>query len=204
MRQIVLKYGGECQKCNSSLLVGQKAGYEKHVGIFCPDCTPSETEDIRAYRQEAADKRADRYGGWAAKRRERATATLSHNREHYTSDIAFNTQPGHIPIRARVIAQNDRAMESLAIADKFESKAERLRDVRVAGDRERERQVERDAVRARLTKGMTIHTPIYGRGIVERINKKTATVTCFDTASGNYRTTVDLSWIKILDQIADS
>lgn len=37
----------------------------------------------------------------------------AHDRKHYLGDHAFNTQPGHIPLRARVIARDDQAHESL-------------------------------------------------------------------------------------------
>ena len=106
-----------------------------------------------------------------------ANAVLDHNREHYTSDIAFNTQPGHIPLRARIIRQNDRAFESLQKAQRMQEKANSLRHVRVAGDAERNRQAKRDAIRGRLQVGMKVDTVIYGIGTVKRINKKTATIT---------------------------
>lgn len=194
MRLITLRYADECRKCSAGLPAGIEAVYEKRVGVFCPPCAPTDPEEIRGYRQEAADRRADRYEGWAGKRRRSAGAILEHN-QTYTDDHAFNTQPGRIPIRARVIAQNDRAMESLEIASGFEAKADRVRHVRVAGDAEARRQAQRNAMRAILTVGMRVDTGIYGQGIVERINRKTATIGSTGT-SGTYRTTVDLSFLR--------
>ncbi len=125
-----------------------------------------------------------------------ASATIGHN-SRYTGDIAFNTQPGHIPLRARVIAQNDRAFESLNIADRFQRKADSLRHVRVAGDAETKRQALRDFVRSRLEVGMEVDTCHYGRGIVKKINKKTATISNTGM-SGTYTIAVDLSFISTL------
>jgi hypothetical protein len=42
----------------------------------------------------------------------------------FTSDIAFNTQPGHIPFRAKLIAREDRAFESQAKAASMRSRAD--------------------------------------------------------------------------------
>ena len=142
MKNITVKYEGNCRKCNATLQVGSDAVYERHIGLFCPLCAPTDTEEIRAYRQEVANRKADKYTGWAQNRKEKASAILNHNRI-YTDDIAFNTQPGHIPLRARVINQNDRANESLAIAQEFEDKADNLRKVRVAGDARQKRQAKR-------------------------------------------------------------
>lgn len=191
MRTITLKYSGDCQKCGATLAAGEQAIYERRVGVFCLECEPKDTEEIRAYRQEGADRRADKYDDWAAKRRSRANATLAHN-ERYTGDIAFNTQPGHIPLRARVIKQNDRAFESLATAERFTEKAKSLRRVRVKGDAERKRQRIREQVLTWLKVGASVDTAIWGRGIVQKINKKTAKV----RIDNNFNVNVDLSFLK--------
>lgn len=74
--------------------------------------------------RERRETRAERLRGWADTRTERATATLDADRARYGGDIAFNTQPGHIPERARVIARTDRAIESLNKAASMESRAD--------------------------------------------------------------------------------
>ena len=199
MRQITLKYGGECRKCNASLTEGETATYEKRVGIFCLTCTPTDPEEIRAYRQEGADRKADRYEAWGQKRVDEASATLDHIREHYRGDFAFNTQPGHIPERARVIRREDRAFESMTKGKQMLGKAASLRHVTVAGDAEQKRQAKRDAVKAVLHVGMRVDTVIYGEGIVERINKKTATIGSTGT-SRTYKTIVDLSFLRPLEE----
>ncbi len=198
MRNIKVKYSGDCRKCGATLNVGDDAVYERHIGIFCPTCEPKDTEGIREYRQEAADHKADKYEEWAAKRTKEATATLNHNRT-YTDDIAFNTQPGHFPLRARVINQNDRAYESLQVANRFKEKAQNLRHVKVAGDAENKRQAKREHILSNIKLGMEVDTVIYGRGIVQKINKKTARISSTGI-SGTYTVKVDLSFLKLLNK----
>jgi len=200
MRMLTLKYGGECRKCGADNKAGMDAVYEKRVGIFCPSCAPTDPEEIRALRQEAADRKADRYDGWAEKRKEKAAALLKPS-EHFRDDHAFNTQPGHIPMRARIIAQEERAFESLDKAREMEAKAGRLRHgVRVAGDAERRRQARRNRVLAWLKIGQVVTRNGYQcDGIVQRINKKTATLKAVD---GSWMHAVELSYLKLVAEKA--
>lgn len=62
--------------------------------------------------RERKERKADQLREWAEKRETAAVATLKQT-EHFRGDHAFNTQPGHIPERARIIAREDRAVESL-------------------------------------------------------------------------------------------
>lgn len=73
------------------------------------------------YRERRLAKAA-RLRGWAAKRQADADATLK-SHEPFTQDHAFNTQPGHIPLRARIIAQEDRAFASLNKAAAMNARA---------------------------------------------------------------------------------
>jgi len=82
----------------------------------------NEMENIMTYRDRRQAK-ADRLRGWAAKREVSAKAVLA-SHETYRGDIAFATQPGYIPLRARVIAQDDRAYESLAKARQMADRAD--------------------------------------------------------------------------------
>ncbi len=196
MRTIILKYAGECRKCAAVLEAGTQAGYERHVGVFCPACMPTDTEEIRTYRQEGADRKAEKYRGWAEKRKAAAEATLKRD-EVYTTDHAFNTQPGHIPIRARVIAREDRACESLAVARAMEQKASALESgVVVRGDADRARQAKRDEMRVKLAVGMRVHSILWGDGIVQKVNKNTVRML------GSVRDTSvleDLAWVSVID-----
>jgi uncharacterized protein DUF3560 len=73
--------------------------------------------------RDRREARAERLRGWAETRTERAEAVFKAG-EPYTSDLAFNTQPGHIPFRARLIAREDRAYESLGKAASMRSRAD--------------------------------------------------------------------------------
>jgi hypothetical protein len=72
--------------------------------------------------RERREARAERLREWAGKREERAAAVFKAG-EPYKGDTAFNTQPGHIPFRAQLIAREDRAHESVAKAASMRSRA---------------------------------------------------------------------------------
>lgn len=72
--------------------------------------------------RERIESKLARRQVWANRHREQAQAGLAIGRR-YAGDIAFNTQPGHIPERARVIRAQDRAFEHLETADYHEGKA---------------------------------------------------------------------------------
>ena len=175
MHQITVKYSSDCRKCGLPLNVEETAIHEKHVGLFCVDCAPTDPEEIRAYRQEAGDRRAEKYEEWAEKRENRANRQLNSNPE-VRHDWAFVTQPGHIPFRARMLKADERAFKSLEVAEGFRGKAESLHHVRVAGDAERKRQAKRDAIKPLLAVGMKVLTPIFGGGIIRKVNQKSVSV----------------------------
>ena len=171
MREINVKYDGECRKCGAALEVGQVAMYEKKTGIFCVGCEPTDPEEIRAYRLEKAEARASRYEEWAAKREGNAARQLNSMPE-VRHDWAFITQPGRIPLRERMNRADERAFESLNVADKFRQKASSLRHVQVAGDAERKRQATRDKLDQIITKGSRVHDFAFGNGVVVGVYKK--------------------------------
>ena len=194
MRQITVKYEGQCRKCGNTLTVGSQAVYERHIDIFCSTCEPKDTEEIRQYRQEAADKRADKYEGWAAKRRQTAEAQLNSNPE-VRHDWAFITQPGRIPFRDRMNKADTKALESLQVAEHFEDKAESLRHVRVKGDAEKRWQGLRDLNLNRFKVGDTVNTGIYGTSTILKFNKKTVKIGNTGT-SGTFTVNVDLAFLS--------
>jgi Domain of unknown function (DUF3560) len=85
----------------------------------------NEPQDAMTYR-ERREARADRLDEWAGKREERAAAVFEAGKP-FTSDYAFNTQPGHIPERARIIAREDRAHQSLGKAASMRSRADGIK-----------------------------------------------------------------------------
>lgn len=72
--------------------------------------------------RERREGKAERLQGWAEKRQTRAAEVLS-SKPEMRHDWAFITQPGHIPERARMIARDERAFESLAKAREMASRA---------------------------------------------------------------------------------
>jgi len=196
MRPITVKYQGECRKCGATLTEGSQAIYERRVGIFCPECAPTDTEEIRQLRQAVADRKANRYEDWAAKRREKASVQLNSHPE-IRHDIAFCTQPGRIPFRERMNRADERAFESLQVAERMEQKANSLRHVRVKGDAEKRWQGLRDLNVNRFNVGDVVDTGIYGRGTILKFNKKT--VKMGNTgASGTATFNVDLAFLSPL------
>lgn len=194
MRQIIIKYEGECKKCGNPLLVDTQTMYEKSMGCFCIGCEPKDTEEIRHYRQIKADIKVDRYNEWAEKREKKAEAQLNSYPE-IRSDIAFCTQPGHIPFRARMNRADDRAFENLNKAKEMRDKADSLSHVRVKGDAEKRHQAERDKNDARFNVGDKVKSWIVGVCTILKINKKTYTV---KVASSNRAITQDKSFITTL------
>ncbi len=73
-------------------------------------------------RRERLEHKIEKRKEWADGRAEKAGALLARN-EPYRGDIAFNTQPGHIPERARVIARSEKAWEHQKMAGHHRAKA---------------------------------------------------------------------------------
>lgn len=175
MRIITVKYQGECKECGAVLEVGTQAEYEKTTGIFCVGHFPTDPEKIREFRLNKKAAKAARYEEWAEKREKRASAVIDSNRR-FTSDLAFCTQPGHIPLRARIIAQNDRAYESLCKADEMRAKAESMKWVQVKGDAAKRDEDRRAYVDSWIKEGMIVDTCHYGELKILKVNKKTVRV----------------------------
>jgi len=81
--------------------------------------------------RERREARAERLREWAEKREVKAEAVLQAGRV-YWDDWAFVTQPGHIPQRARVMARDDRALESLRKAESMSARAQGI-EAQLAG-----------------------------------------------------------------------
>lgn len=171
MRRLTVKFQGYCTRCGAELTPGDVAMYEKTTGIFCPGCEPTEAEDIRTFRLAKAEKKAARYDEWAGKREKKSEAALN-SFPGIRHDWAFITQPGRIPFRDRMNRADDRAMESLKKAGEMRRKAETLRTVRVAGDRERKREAQRELADTLIKKGSMVHDACFGKGEVVGVFKK--------------------------------
>lgn len=110
-------------------------------------------------RRERLEQKAERRREWADGRRAKAARDFSRG-DAYRGDVAFNTQPGHIPERARVIAAAERGARHLDMASHHESKAAGLEsqlersifsDDADAIERLRERIAEHEAAREHHT-----------------------------------------------------
>lgn len=75
--------------------------------------------------RERRERRAERLREWADKREARAAATFK-SQEWARGDIAFNTQPGHFPLRDRMNAAAARESHSLNKARGMSSKADNI------------------------------------------------------------------------------
>lgn len=73
--------------------------------------------------RERKQRKADRLREWAEKREKKAAAVFKQS-EPFRGDIAFNTQPGSFPFRAKLIAREDRAYQSLKKADSMQARAD--------------------------------------------------------------------------------
>lgn len=82
---------------------------------------------------ERAEERADRYDEYAQNAARRADS-LSSGYRKFSQDIAFMTQPGHIPFRERIIRQYERSWEESNKAQHFKGEAGRLREVADRGE----------------------------------------------------------------------
>lgn len=78
-------------------------------------------------RRERLERKIERRHEWADGRRTKASGLEAYT-DRYRGDVAFNTQPGHIPERARVIGMQDRAFEHREVAAHHEAKAAGLAD----------------------------------------------------------------------------
>jgi hypothetical protein len=73
-------------------------------------------------RRERLEHKLSKRQEWAGKA-ESKSDVLYRSNDRYHGDTAFNTQPGHIPERARAIQRDERAYELSKLADHHEAKA---------------------------------------------------------------------------------
>lgn len=119
-RRMTARYAGTCADCGAPIEVGALIDYRRPDAVHAPGCTLPATPTTT--HRERLEAKAERRESWAQSRAEQAERLHARN-EPYRGDIAFNTQPGHIPERARVIARTEKAWEHSAKAREHESKA---------------------------------------------------------------------------------
>ena len=194
MRQITIRYEGECRRCDKPLEIGQQAFYEKSMGVFCLGCEPKDTEEIRHFRQLKADKKADRLIGKAARLEREAEQKMSAFNEA-RKDWAWVSQPGHIPGRDKIINRYDKVYELLREARQARDRAESVQKVRVAGDAERKRERIRQAMDQRVQKGSRVYDFCFGNGTIVSVHKKSYRIK-FDGSGSTWAR--DKSYVRAL------
>lgn len=140
---------------------------------------PMTVDEIRAYRQNKADRKAERLERWAESR-ERTAEELDKQVKPFVSDWSFVTQPitsnsggrAFKRFRDKISNKIDKKHELLNEADDLRERAERLRNsVSVKGDAERKRQAIRDANDEIIKVGSRVFSFSFGNGEVVKVNK---------------------------------
>lgn len=181
MRKLTVKYEGICGKCSNGLEIGTEAMYEKTTGIFCVGCEPTDTEEIRAYRQAKLDRKSDRRQAWADSAVKKADA-IDNSLNPY-KDWNFITQPilvghhsegRHRNLLKRIHNKMDREME---LRQKAQDHLNHVgAKARVKGDAERHYQAIADKMDTLVTVGSRIYDSCFREGTIVKVNKKTYTI----------------------------
>ena len=204
MRKLIVKYDGQCTKCNTDLEVGTEAMYEKTTGIFCVGCEPTDPEAVREYRQAKLDRKSDRRQAWAASAVKQADS-IDKSLTPY-KDYTFITQPilvghhsekGHRNLLKRIHGRMDKEYE---LRKKAENHLQHVgAKAVVKGDAERRYQAVRDKNDAALTVGSKVYDACFGEGVIKKVNKKTYTIT-WDKSGNTW--TRDKSFVRPVDVYA--
>jgi hypothetical protein len=143
-------------------------------------------EEIRAYRQERANRKAARLIK-SAEIRERDAEILNKQVEPYVSDWSFVTQPitsnsggrAFARFREKINNKIDRKYGLINEAKDLRDRAEILANsVSVKGDAERRREKMRQALDEKIKIGSRVNYKLFvnGTGTVVRVNKKSYTI----------------------------
>jgi len=175
MRTITNKYESSCKMCGKKIEIGTQVQYVKWAGIFCLEHELT-TEDIRKFRQERVDKKAERLIN-KAQRLEKIADEKQSGFDKFRGDTSFLTQPGHIPFRKKLIDRYDKGMELRNEAEKAREKAESITNgVRVKGDAEKRHQAKRDYLTNNIKVGDKIYWMVTNLVEIVKINKKSFTI----------------------------
>ncbi len=160
-------------------------GLEVQEAVFFNDpFKPLTPDELRAYRQDRQDRRADRLRARAAladARAAKASNKISAGERDFLGLMEPVKVGHHSERRHRKLLQRSwnsfmEAGKEAHYADQLRRRADWLQPARVAGDAARERQEANDAARAQFAIGDTVKDIILGLGVVFRINAKTLTI----------------------------
>ena len=132
------------------------------------------TEEQGKIKKEKAERKARRLEARARRLLKKAQEIEDSWPKDIIHDIAFITQPGHIPMRARIIRQQEKVFALREEAKKLFEKAENIRiyGSRVKGDAERAREEKRKKLDQEIQIGSRVFCPLYGWGEILKIYKK--------------------------------
>jgi len=149
------------------------------------------TEEQRKIKKEKAERRAKRIEARARRLLKEAQRIEDSWPKDIIHDIAFITQPGHIPLRAKINRQHDKVLRLREEAKRLFEKAENVRTwgSRVKGDAEKEREERRKELDREIQIGSRVFCPLYGWGEILKIHKK------------SYRVKFDRGFVLTVDKV---
>lgn len=139
--------------------------------------TQEQIDELRAYRQGKANRKAERIESWGQSKLKQAQA-LEDSIPEYASDWAYISQPGHIAGRDGINRKRDKISQLRVEGQAQIKRAERIKEYggRVKGDAERAREVERAKQDGIIGKGSRVRDFCFGNGEVTRVNTKTYSI----------------------------
>ena len=140
---------------------------------------------LRAIRQAKIDRKAERLRASLPGLRRKVDAV--HAALEPYNDFAFWSEPikighhsekRHRNLRAKLERKMSKGAEVLREIEQRSQRVEHLENTtaRIAGDAERQRQVEREALDKVISVGSVVHDFAFGTGTVVRVNKKTYSI----------------------------
>jgi hypothetical protein len=181
-----------CTKCGNDTGASWKT--------LCRSCWKKRTpEEVRAQRQAKLDKKVARMRGKAERLQKEADSKCAVFDDKW-GDIAFWTQPATPSSsfgrqRSRMYARYNKGLELHSEAEELRKDADwkEKAGVRVKGDAEAQRQLEREKRDNVFTVGSQVHDWIFGDGEIVKVNRKTYTIKF--ASGGTY--TRDKSFIQL-------
>jgi len=169
------------EKDNEKLfnLVNQHSFELSEIEIDFDPFKPMTIDELRAYRQAKADRKADRLLK-QAESRDKEADILDRQVQPYVSDWSFVTQPitqnsggrAFSRFRDKISNKIDKKYNLLNEADDLRERADRLRNsVSVKGDAERRRQAQREVNDSVIKIGSKVFDYSFGNGEVVKVNK---------------------------------
>ena len=164
---------------------------------------PLSPDELRAYRQDRQDRRAERLrerAELADKRADKVAKRISKGELEFLGlcepvKIGHHSQRRHEKLIKRAQDAFFKEGEERNYAQTLRSRADWVMPAAVKGDAERARQERRDAAEALIGLGDIVHSALYGQGVVTKVNKKSFTV---NITERGFVITVDKSHARLI------